>query len=169
MPSHHCDTARPSTNSSDHTGRLRALWVSNTSLNDTANLSGQIYKRTYTWAADQVKVQDTCLLTNSHEHYPRREQYYSSSGGGYDGLLRLVAAERPDGTFNPTSGGAFGRRNYGYDNRGNRTSEILDGCIMSSTLTYGTGSKLDRLLGRSTGCGGNVYSFTHNKDGQTTK
>ena len=60
-PSEYCNAARPS--AGDHTGRLRALWVSTGAVHAG---TGDIYKRTYSWRADQVERQYTCLLTRRH-------------------------------------------------------------------------------------------------------
>ena len=79
-PSPACPTSVPSTGSSDHTGRVRALWVS------TGNFSpgtgnGATYKRTYTWKGDQLKQEDTCLLGATTA---------STVSYAYDQLLRVT-------------------------------------------------------------------------------
>jgi YD repeat-containing protein len=56
-----CASPFPSKTSSDHTGRLRALWVSKGALTPGAG-DGSIYRRVYSWRADQVKQTKTCLL-----------------------------------------------------------------------------------------------------------
>jgi len=111
-----CTSDAPSGSASDLTGRLRALRVGNGAFSPGVN-AGDVYQRTYTWQADQVKQIDTCLLGAAT---PRTETY------SYDGALRLTAAARPEGNAAAT-GGAFTSRTYGYDGRGRRVSLREDG------------------------------------------
>ena len=84
------------------------------------------HMRTFTWKADQLAQQDTCLLTNSAAHSPRTERFADAGGAnGYDAALRLTHASRPAKAF-ATTGGAFGRRNYTYDALGNRRTATQD-------------------------------------------
>src|SRR5207237_1446866 len=77
-------TSRPS--GGFRTGRLRALWVSSASLSDPETArAGDIFKRTYTWKADQLVQQQTCLLNNSSTSGMRTEGFADASGvRGYD-------------------------------------------------------------------------------------
>jgi RHS repeat-associated protein len=111
VPPSDCDVGFPSPGLSDQTGRLRSLRVSSGEFVPGAG-SGDIYKRTYTWKADQVARIDTCLLGSNT---PRIETYQ------YDRTLRLTEASRPAGNFEAT-GGAFLSQKFNYDSRGNRTS-----------------------------------------------
>lgn len=128
-----CTAGFPSASSSDRTGRLRSLRVSSGSFTPGTG-AGDIYKRTYTWRADQVVRVDTCLLGATT---PRTELY------DYDRTLRLTTASRPSGNYDAT-GGAFSSLNFTYDRRGNRTA-IQEWGVAPSTLAYGTGSSVDRL------------------------
>jgi RHS repeat-associated protein len=136
-----CAATRPAA-PGDSTGRLRGLWVSNKS----TTLTGDIYKRTYSWAADQVARIDTCLLGAS---VPRTETY------AYDGMLRLTSAARPTGNF-AAAGGAFSSQRYQYDGRGNRTSLTNGTCQDRSAqvmrLQYGTSPRVDQLVSVSSSC-----------------
>lgn len=144
--------------SSDHTGRLRALWVSTGSFTPGSG-GGNVYNRTYTWKADQVTQTDTCLLGATTA---MTEEYQ------YDQMLRLASAQRPTGNFSAT-GGAFELRGYESDGRGNRTLQKNDVCDYS--MTYDTGARLDRLLSVSTACTGNLleYDYTYDEDGRVSR
>jgi len=144
-----CPTSAPSSN--DHTGRLRALRVATGALT-LGSSSGDIYKRTYTWQADQVQEIDTCLLGAAT---PITEQYT------YDQLLRLTLATG-------TSGGAFATRGYSYDSRSNRSGQSDEVC--SWNLTYGTSSHPDQLTSRSSGCSQAIlgHTFGFDRDGRVT-
>ncbi|WP_248543351.1 RHS repeat-associated core domain-containing protein [Myxococcus fulvus] len=141
----------------DFSGRVRSLFVSTGSLALNQG-SGNLYKRFYTWKADQIVRTDTCLLGATT---PVTEQFT------YDGLLRLTSATRPIGNFAAT-GGAFSSRGYTYDGRGNRLTEEVDGQTLS--LTHGTGAFVDRLSTR-TGTGTSSalnLGYTHDADGRVT-
>lgn|GEM_PF-1187751 len=143
--------------STDFSGRVRSIFVSPGSLALNQG-SGSIYKRFYTWKADQVVRTDTCLLGATT---PVTEQFT------YDGLLRLTSATRPSGNFAAT-GGAFNSRLYTYDGRGNRLTEEVDGQAL--TLTHGSGSLTDRLVAR-TGPGATSalnLQYDYDADGRTT-
>ncbi|WP_181791265.1 RHS repeat-associated core domain-containing protein [Myxococcus llanfairpwllgwyngyllgogerychwyrndrobwllllantysiliogogogochensis] len=144
--------------SRDLSGRVRSLFVSPGPLALNQG-SGSIYKRFYTWKADQVARTDTCLLGATT---PVTEQFT------YDGLLRLASATRPTGNFAAT-GGAFNSRVYTYDGRGNRLTEEVDGQLL--TLAHGTGSFADRLDSRS-GIGVNSalnLQFSYDADGRASE
>ncbi|WP_408888349.1 RHS repeat-associated core domain-containing protein [Myxococcus faecalis] len=141
----------------DLSGRVRSLFVSTGSLALNQG-SGNLYKRFYTWKADQIVRTDTCLLGATT---PVTEQFT------YDGLLRLTSATRPTGNFAAT-GGAFSSRGYTYDGRGNRLTEEVDGQTLS--LTHGTGAFVDRLstrIGPGTSSALNL-GYTHDADGRVT-
>lgn len=96
----------------DYTGRLKALTVS-TEAERTAGRYGDIYKRVYTWKADQLVREDTCLLETGAVA-PETLQYAGVEGEpGYDmrGRLSHVTGRPHDG------------RDYLYDDLGNRLSE----------------------------------------------
>lgn len=153
-----CPTSVPSSAASDHTGRLRGLWVSTGNFSPGGG-SGDIYNRTYTWQADQITRTDTCLLGATT---PQTEQY------GYDQMLRLTSATRPSGNF-AAAGGAFASRGYSYDGRGNRTAQTNDACGYS--MTFDTGGRLDRLMKVSSTCTGSLleYDYTYDKDGRVSQ
>jgi RHS repeat-associated protein len=156
-PSSACPTSVPSTGGSDHTGRVRALWVS------TGNFSpgtgnGATYKRTYTWQGDQLKQEDTCLLGATTA---------STVTYAYDQLLRLTSAGRPGGNF-AAAGGSIGTRAYGFDGRGNRTSETREDCSYSPT--YGQSGFPDRLTRQASSCAGAIlkYDYAYDRDGRVS-
>ncbi|MCY1078986.1 RHS repeat-associated core domain-containing protein [Archangium lansingense] len=152
-----CSATFPSATGSDLTGRLRSLRVSSGTVAMGAG-TGDLYRRTYTWKADQVVRTDTCLLT---ETTPRTETY------GYDRTLRLTGASRPTGNFAAT-GGAFDSRSYGYDGRGNRTTMSRDGSAYS--LNYAASSRGDRLMGWGSSSTGSLlgYSLGYDADGRVS-
>jgi RHS repeat-associated protein len=133
VPPADCSVGFPSMFNSDRTGRLRSLRVSTGPFIPGAG-SGDIYKRTYTWKADQVVRTDTCLLGAT---MPRTEMY------AYDRTLRLTEASRPTGNFE-TMGGAFLSQSFDYDRRGNRITLTEAGGARSTRLVYGQNS--DRLF-----------------------
>jgi RHS repeat-associated protein len=137
-----CPSGPPSSN--DHTGRLRALRVSTGALT-LGTSSGDIYKRTYTWRADQVSQIDTCLLGAIN---PRTEQYT------YDQLLRLTS-------------GPLANRTYSYDLRGNRAAQADEVC--SWNLSYSPAHP-DQLTRRATSCPNTIqgHNFAYDVDGRVT-
>jgi RHS repeat-associated protein len=139
-----CPTSAPSSN--DHTGRLRALRVATGALT-LGSSSGDIYKRTYTWQADQAKEIDTCVLGAAT---PITEQYT------YDQLLRQTQAIG-------TGGGAFGTRSYSYDGRSNRIGQSDEVCPWN--LAYGATSHPDQLTTRASGCPQAILGHTFGFDG----
>lgn len=151
-----CPTAPPSTSTSDHTGRLRALWVS-TDTHSPGTGTGDIFKATYTWKADQLTQESTCIAGTTT---PQVQTY------AYDGLLRLTQADRPTGNFTAT-GGAFESRTYGYDGRGNRTAVSGDGIDWQLTSAPG-GLHPDWLTKMATSASGQLlgYSYSHDADGR---
>jgi RHS repeat-associated protein len=154
-----CDAPFPGTAGSDETGRLRSLRVSSGAFSPGSGL-GDIYKRTYTWHADQVMRTDTCLLGSTT---PRTEQYT------YDRTLRLTGATRPPGNEEAT-GGAFGTQGYGYDRRGNRTT-FVDNYSNMVSMGYGTaGAALDQLQSLTPqNHPHQVVAFGYDADGRTTR
>ena len=87
----------PDTGTSDHTGRLRGLWVTLGAFSAGSPNTGasQVYTRTYTWQADQVAQIDTCLLSATT---PQTETY------AYDRMMRLTSAVGP---LSSTIGGPY--------------------------------------------------------------
>ncbi|WP_426755521.1 RHS repeat-associated core domain-containing protein [Myxococcus sp. Y35] len=97
---------------SDFTGRLKALAVSTEAERD-AGRYGDIFKRVYTWKADHLVREDTCILETS-DVAPETTQYAGAQGeAGFDarGQLRHVSGRPRD------------MRQYTYDVDGNRTRE----------------------------------------------
>ncbi|RKH71121.1 RHS repeat-associated core domain-containing protein [Corallococcus aberystwythensis] len=116
------------TGGTDTSGRLAALTVSGT---EGGSALGGIFKRVYTWKADQVLQEDTCLLESGNVA-PSSIRYTEKSSGqpGYDARLQLKAAHRP--AASSLSGGSFTSRAYEYDARGNRTVAVQDGWRFST-------------------------------------
>lgn len=151
-----CPTAPPTAGSSDHTGRLRALWVS-TGAQASGTGTGDLYKATYTWQADQLVQENTCLAGATT---PQVRTY------AYDGLLRLTQAGRPAGNF-AAAGGAFESRTYGYDGRGNRTALSGDAVAWQLTSSPG-GNHPDWLTRMAASTSGSMlgYDFDYDSDGR---
>jgi RHS repeat-associated protein len=136
--------SRPSSTSSDHSGRLRALWVSSgTYVPYSPTGTGNIFARQYTWQGNQLSTQASCLLQTSGT--PLTENFFSSSAvPGYNPRLQLEHASRPPlGKTN--TGGAWGQRDYAYDPRGNRVLENAD--CWNWQENYANGN--DQLTSRS--------------------
>ncbi|RKG65578.1 hypothetical protein D7V80_22840 [Corallococcus sp. CA054B] len=124
-----CGSAFPSASSSDRTGRLRSLRVSSGAFTPGVG-SGDIYKKDYTWHADQIVRTDTCLLGGPT---PRTELF------DYDRDLRLKSAQRPSGNVE-AAGGAFDNLLFSYDTRDNRktlTGNLTVALSHSAGLTSG--------------------------------
>lgn len=153
-----CPATAPSTAGSDLTGRLRALRVSSGNFTPGTS-SGDIYKRTYTWAGDQVAQLDSCLLGATT---PRIETF------GYDRTLRLKTAGRPSGNVVAT-GGAFTSRSYGYDGRGNRTGLSEDGYVFD--IDMAAAPAVDRQVEWGSSTAGSLfrYSLSHDADGRVSQ
>ena len=142
-----CPGSRPSSPSSDHSGRLRALWVSTGAYTPSSPTgTGNILGRQYTWRGDQLVSQAGCLLQNSGS--PLTENFSSGGGlAGYNARLQLEHASRPSGGLKAT-GGAWGKRDYSYDLRGNRLTEATD--CWNWGETYNTTNPLtDQLMSRA--------------------
>ncbi len=179
VPGPPCSMSRPADSSSDRTSRLRALWVST-----NAGTSGDVFRRGYTWRADQLVQEDTCVL----DELAQTVRYSAADGGvGYDRTLALQAVSRPPLEHQGTSGtgGTIGRRDYTYNGQGNRLTDVhdcwnfnstyLDGGILASrssttswcnkpATAYGVGFTYDvegRAITRSSPVGGG-YSGTKN-------
>jgi uncharacterized protein RhaS with RHS repeats len=58
--------------------------------------------------------------------------------------------------------GTFDSRSYGYDGRGNRTSQVNEDC--SYTLTYGASSHPDELTQRASACTSAMLKHTYAYD-----
>jgi hypothetical protein len=159
-----CALTGANVGTSDKTGRLRGLLVS-TGTFSPGNGTGDVYKRTYTWQADQVARTDTCLKGSTTGH---------TETFSYDNLLRLTGAIRPANEF-ADRGGAYSSRSFGYDGRGNRISQVNEDCTYN--LTYGNASSPDRLTRIATGTNANglncssnqlYYDYTYNANGHVT-
>lgn len=173
-----CSSSQPS--EVDHSGRLRGLWVSKIA-SSGASGTGDVFKRTYTWKADQLIQEATCLLSTSGQ--PQRENFSTRDGGtaGYDHALRLTHVSRDGGTEFIDTGGALGRRDYTYDARGNRLTDVADCWCFQSTYT-----NRDQLVSRTAadagvsgctcagGAPGEILSaygntFTYDADGRVSE
>jgi RHS repeat-associated protein len=149
----------PTGSSTDFTGRVAVLAVSTVATGGTyspGTATGNIYNRGYTWKADQVVQEDTCLLGATGSH---------TVTYGYDQTLRLTSAASPNVA---TVGGALASRAYGYDGRGNRTSEAREDC--SYALLYGITGHPDQLTTQSSSCSGAIlaHSYGYDRDGRVT-
>ncbi|QSQ24501.1 hypothetical protein JY651_05985 [Pyxidicoccus parkwayensis] len=153
-----CPSTPPSAVASDLTGRLRALRVSSGNFNPGTS-SGDIFKRTYTWAGDQVAQLDSCLLGATT---PRTETF------SYDRTLRLKTAGRPSGNFAAT-GGAFESRSYEYNGRGSRTALSEDGYAFD--INMAAAPAVERLTGWGSGTTGSLfrYSMSYDADGRVSQ
>ncbi|WP_223631603.1 hypothetical protein [Corallococcus sp. EGB] len=153
-----CSAAFPSAANSDLTGRVRSLRVNRDDFTPGSTFNnGGIYKRTFTWSADQVVRTDTCLLGATT---PRTELY------AYDRTLRLTSASRPPGNWDAT-GGAFAEQTFGYDRRSNRSQLSQFYSTFSYSLAYDTGARADLLM--SVAPPGGQYretNFTYDADGR---
>ncbi|HEY3445059.1 MAG TPA: RHS repeat-associated core domain-containing protein [Myxococcales bacterium] len=134
-----CSYSLPAT--SDNSGRLRAIWVSKVA-------DGDIYRRAYSWKADQIIAQDTCVSKQ-----PFRETF------SYDQALRLTESQDVTG----------GKRTWDYDDRGNRNSQTSP--ARSRTLTPGTGTSPDQLVSSAVPAATGetwslAYSYGHDQDGR---
>jgi RHS repeat-associated protein len=130
---------------SDYTGRLRAVWLSNGNyVKGSTSATGDLYKRIYTWAADQVARVDTCTINSNSV----REDYGPSltpPNTGYDQLLRLKKVRAP---LLSTTGGPVRQRNYDYDARSNRTGDVVDEFGSNYVHTYSSTAYQPDLLTR---------------------
>jgi len=152
---------------------LKGLWVSSweTSADYVPGwASGSILKMNYTYAGDQVTQIDSCLLDATTARIERFKD--DSNNPGYDPLLRLILATRPSGNF-AAAGGSFNSRAFGYDGRGNRTTETLDACAPNpNVLTYGAAGHPDQLTRRGSGCANATppsilaHSYSYDLDGR---
>ncbi|MBN1207283.1 MAG: RHS repeat-associated core domain-containing protein [Myxococcaceae bacterium] len=177
-PATSCNASR--SGAGDTSGHLRALWVSGAALSSPeSSRSGDIFRRTYTWKADQLGREDTCVLDNGGTA-PQSVLY------AYDERLRLKEVSRPAQQFS-TRGGTVGKRSYTYDRRGNRLADSgregeTEDC-WDFQLTSGAGPHVDWLLQRQawgTRCsapmqnvcpGPSLYghSFTYDRDGRVAR
>lgn len=153
-----CAVGYPSAESSDRTGRLRSLRVSSGGFTPGGG-NGDIYKRTYTWKADQVARVDTCLLGGAQGSVPPQTEVY-----GYDRTLRLTEATN---AAVATTGGTFKRRTYGYDLRGNRNLLIEDDFTSRLTRVAGSADMLDAVTSEVDDR--HVSSFSYDADGRVVR
>ncbi|MCP3164872.1 RHS repeat-associated core domain-containing protein [Myxococcus qinghaiensis] len=160
----------------DTTGRLFGLTVSRL---EAGGALGDIFKRAYTWKADQLLQEDTCILeTGSGPPTSVRYAEASSGASGYDARLQLKHAHRV-ANASATAGGAFGSRAYQYDARGNRLLDVQEGWRFKGEYASG-GSRVDQLTSRyleGAECGGSVcpprlgvtQRFTYDPDGRVNR
>ncbi|NMO14735.1 RHS repeat-associated core domain-containing protein [Pyxidicoccus fallax] len=129
-----CSVMPPSMATSDLSGRVRALRVSSGAFISGAG-AGDIFQRTFTWKADQVVRTDSCLLQAT----TAKTELFT-----YDLAVRLASGGRTSGNFTST-GGAFDRRSYWYDFRGNRSLvwEDNDGYVRP---TYAPAPRSNQVL-----------------------
>ncbi|WP_164002203.1 RHS repeat-associated core domain-containing protein [Pyxidicoccus caerfyrddinensis] len=146
----------------DKTGRTRALWVS--TLASGASWvpgagNGAVLRQTYVWAADQLNYSLSCLLGG--EIFTSPSHQYT-----YDMMQRLTSAA----AMYQSPGVPFSSRSFGYDGRGNRTSEA--GEANAWTLTYGAApAHPDWLTQRTSQQTGSwlSYAYTYDADGRVTQ
>ncbi|RKG81648.1 RHS repeat-associated core domain-containing protein [Corallococcus terminator] len=108
-------------------GRLSGLSVSRVN-------TGDVFKRAYRYAADQLEGEDTCVLQTSNAEHPTTQDYRGASGEpGYDARLQLsrVTNRRYSGGWSSIDRTLA----YAYDARGNRTSETQNGFTVQSEYT----------------------------------
>jgi len=94
--------------------------------------AGVGWKRVDESGAISSVAEDSCLF-----NAVATRSYYGTGGGttqGYDTTLQLQHVSRPSGEFQ-SLGGTVGRRDYGYDLRGNRTVETADCWTLTSTFS----------------------------------
>ncbi|PTL74919.1 RHS repeat-associated core domain-containing protein, partial [Vitiosangium sp. GDMCC 1.1324] len=149
-PSSSCPSTMPSQSSSDWTGRLRALWLSS-GAQPLGSGSGDLFKRTYTWQADQVSQINTCVRSASSQV----EQF------GYDRLLRLTSATMPSVT---STGGSYRIKSPAYDSRGNRTRLSVDEFGNGFTYAY-SGDRLQSYVASRAGTM-LARNYSYNRDGR---
>ncbi|WP_161607134.1 RHS repeat-associated core domain-containing protein [Myxococcus xanthus] len=130
---------------SDSTGRMFGLTVSKS---EAGGALGDIFKRVYTWRADQLLQEDTCLLETGAVP-PSSIRYAESSSGvaGYDSRLQLRHARKLSNA-SVGAGGSFSSRYYEYDTRGNRTFDAHDNWSFEFEYS-GNGTSADRLMTRT--------------------
>lgn len=141
----------------DQTQRLRSLRVS--------SASREVYRRTYTWRADQVERIDTCYLGGGDGGSEYLSEVYAADAGaglGYDGLGRLKGGVSP--TFS-TMGGPWAERKFEYDARSNITRLVSDGTDYDYTLNTELAHRRDWVS--SFGADSwNKVDITHDYDGR---
>ncbi|MBL8913649.1 MAG: RHS repeat-associated core domain-containing protein [Archangium sp.] len=115
------DTAGSMGSGYDKSARLRGLRVTKS---ESSAAKGDLFKRLYTWRADQVVQMDTCYLDDD---LPITEV------SSYDKTLRLTQVQLPN---QPTTGGWQGQQVFTYDMRGNKTNVVVD--------IYGSNYNLER-------------------------
>ncbi|MBL8917159.1 MAG: hypothetical protein JNM17_41015 [Archangium sp.] len=149
------DTAPSVTSGYDKTGRLRSLRVSFGSTSSLGSGNGEIFKRLYTWSADQVARMDTCYLD---------DDLPISEVATYDGTLRLKQVQVPS---QATTGGWQANQTFTYDRRGNKTNIVVDGASSNYNLIYSASAHLpDRLIQEADG--GLARNFGYDVNGVRT-
>jgi len=143
-----CPGSMPSSANSDHTGRLRGLWVTHWPAFGSVT---DIYRRTYAYQGDQVKQIATCLLNTTQ---PQIESYT------YDRQLELTSATGP---LSATIGGSFGSWYSNYSPDGERTG--FGGNGYSFYPYYGS---LDHLTQLESSGGALQYFYTYDALGSET-
>lgn len=121
-------------------------------------IAGDLFNQEYAWRADQLVTQSTSVAGGDAQV----EEF------DYDRMLRLRTATRAGygatttgGGFDET-GGAYRNRAYGYDARGHRQSETVDG--LAWTLAR-TGDRLASRM-RTDGTGTGARTYLHDADGR---
>ncbi|NTX55886.1 RHS repeat-associated core domain-containing protein [Myxococcus sp. CA039A] len=160
----------------DTTGRLAGVSVSKT---EAGGSLGDIFKRVYTWKADQLLQEDTCLLETGNVS-PHTVRYADASTGaaGYDARLQLLSAYEV-ANASSSAAGAFSGRTYEYDARGNRTLDVQDGWRFKGEYD-GIGSRVDLLTARyleGSQCGGTLCTprfsvtqrYDYDQDGRVSR
>ena len=116
---------------SDGTGRTRALLVTNSNGTPVGNILRQVY----TWSAEQLQREQTCVgrLGQTVE---------TSQAFLYDKTRRLVSSSSTENARMTVPFTVGTNRTYGYDLRGNRTSYEADACTRTSSWMTGPLSDL---------------------------
>ncbi len=140
----------------DQSERLRSLRVWSS--------AREIYRRTYTWRADQVERIDSCYLGGNDGGEYLSEVYSLDAGAGlgYDGLGRLV------GAIGPTlaADGGTSVRKYTFTG-GNVTSVARDSDTYTLTYDSSSANRRDWLTSFGTDSW-NQLDLHHDRDGRVS-
>jgi RHS repeat-associated protein len=138
---------------SDYTGRLRALRVSRGDFSMGAG-TGDIFRRFYTWTAEQISEVDSCYLGGQ---VPRTFRYT------HDRAKRLTQAVGSNGGIH--FGGTYAARSYTLGERDLRTAQMEE--TSSFALGFATGALKDQLTSRSlAGEAPLVEEYSYDADGR---
>ena len=140
----------------DHTGRLRSIRLS--------GASGDIYRKTYQWSADEVTRTAACYKGNTSNVV--LDVFAGGSTYGYDNAGRLRGSYLPDYA---TQGGPDKENSFLYDGRDNITRFRVTPQAHDYTFSYsGTTGKRDQLTSIAWGASYNRTNFSYDSDGRVT-